>query len=59
VLLAEDKRTWRIRQMLLDQEEHNDWVAEVEVDLGRSRESAEPALRLVQLGSLTCSVPKG
>jgi hypothetical protein len=53
VLPAEDKRTWRVQQMLVDPEEHNDWVAEFEVDLGRSRETAEPALRLVRLGSLT------
>jgi hypothetical protein len=53
VLPAEDKRTWRVQQMLVDPEEHNDWVAEFEVDLGRSREAAEPVLRLLRLGSLT------
>jgi superfamily II RNA helicase len=53
VRLAEDKRTWRVQQMLVDPEEHNDWVAEFEVDLGRSRETAEPVLRLVRLGNLT------
>jgi hypothetical protein len=53
VLTAEDKRTRRVQQMLVDPEEHNDWVAEFEVDLGRSREAAEPVLRLVRLGSLT------
>jgi hypothetical protein len=53
VIPAEDKRTWRIQQMLVDPEEHNDWVAEFEVDLGKSREAAEPVLRLVRLGSLT------
>jgi len=45
------KRTWRVQQMLVDPEEHKDWVAEFEV--GRSRETAEPVLRLVRLGSLT------
>ena len=53
VMPAEDKRTWRVQQMLVDPEEHNDWVAEFEVDLARSREAAEPVLRLVRLGSLT------
>ncbi len=52
VLPAEDKRTWRVQQMLVDPEEHNDWVADFEVDLGRSRETGEPVLRLVRLGSL-------
>ncbi|MEI6781066.1 MAG: DUF3516 domain-containing protein [Verrucomicrobiota bacterium] len=53
VLLAEDKRTWRVQQMLVDPEEHNDWVAEFAVDLAQSREAAEPVLRLIKLGSLT------
>jgi superfamily II RNA helicase len=53
VLPAEDKRTWRIQQMLVDPEEHNDWVAEFELDLARSRETSEPVLRLVKLGRLT------
>ena len=53
VLPAEDKRTWRVQQMLVDPEEHNDWVAEFDVDLARSRETEEPVLSLVRLGSLT------
>ena len=50
-----DGQPWttdRLQQMLADPEEHNDWVAEFEADLGRSRESADPVLRLVRLGSL-------
>ena len=39
--------------MLVDPEEHNDRVAEFKADLGRSREVAEPVLRLARLGSLT------
>jgi hypothetical protein len=53
VLPAEDKKTWRVQQMLVDPEEHNDWVAEFEVDLAESRKSGEPFLRLRRLGSLT------
>jgi superfamily II RNA helicase len=53
VIPSEDKRTWRVQQMLVDPEEHNDWVAEFEVDLARSREAAEPVLRLLRVGSLT------
>jgi hypothetical protein len=45
--------TDRLQQMLVDPEEHNDWVAEFEVDLGRSREVAEPVLHLARFGSLT------
>ena len=50
---AEDKKTWRVQQMLVDPEEHNDWVAEFEVDLAESRKLGEPILRLRRLGSLT------
>jgi hypothetical protein len=52
VLPADDKRTWRVQQMLIDPEEHNDWVAEFEVDLAESRKSAEPVLMLRRIGSL-------
>ena len=52
VIPAEDKRTWRVQQMLVDPEEHNDWVAEFEVDLAHSRQANEPVLKLKQLGSL-------
>jgi hypothetical protein len=52
VIPSEDKRSWRIQQMLVDPAEHNDWVAEFEVDLARSREIGEPTLRLSRIGSL-------
>ncbi len=52
VIPSEDKKTWRVQQMLVDPEGHNDWVAEFEVDLARSRQAGEPALRLRRLGSL-------
>ena len=47
-----DKKSLRIQQMLVDQEEHNDWVAEFEVDLAQSRALGEPVLRLQRIGSL-------
>jgi hypothetical protein len=49
---SEDHRTWRVQQMLVDPDGHNDWVAELEVDLARSREAGEPVLQLRKLGSL-------
>jgi hypothetical protein len=52
VVLAEDKKTWRVQQMLVDPEGANDWVAEFVVDLAESRSSGEPFLRLQRLGSL-------
>jgi hypothetical protein len=53
VVPAEDKKTWRVQQMLVDPEGHNDWVAEFEADLAESRKLGEPWLRLRRLGSLT------
>jgi superfamily II RNA helicase len=53
VVPSEDKKTWRVQQMLVDPQEHNDWVAEFEVDLEESRKLAEPSLRLRRIGSLT------
>ena len=52
VLPSEDKRTWRVQQMLIDPDEHNDWVAEFEVDLAQSRSTSEPALQLRRIGAL-------
>jgi superfamily II RNA helicase len=52
VLPSEDKRTWRVQQMLVDPDGHNDWVAEFEVGLDESRKGGEPALRLRRIGSL-------
>ncbi len=52
VLPSEDKRRCRVQQVLVDPEEHNDWVAEFELDLAQSRKSGEPVLRLVRIGSI-------
>ncbi len=48
----EDKSRWLVQQMLVDPEGFNDWTAEFDVDLSRSREAGEPALRLRRLGPL-------
>jgi hypothetical protein len=52
VTVSEDKRSWRVQQMLVDPEEHNDWVAEFEVDLAASRAANGPVLSLRRMGSL-------
>jgi hypothetical protein len=49
---SEDKKSWRVQQMLVDPEGHNDWVAEFEVDLAASRAADEPVMRLLRLGAL-------
>jgi superfamily II RNA helicase len=52
VTVAEDKKTWKVQQMLVDPEDHNDWVAEFQVEIAASREQAAPVLRLARLGPL-------
>ncbi len=49
---SEDKLMLRVQQMLVDPEEHNDWVGEFEVDLAGSRKMGEPALRLRRMRKL-------
>ncbi len=49
---SDDRKTWRVQQMLVDPEGHNDWEAEFGVDLTESRKRAEPVLRLRRIGSL-------
>jgi hypothetical protein len=53
VLPSEDKRHWRVQQVLVDPEEHNDWIAEFEIDLAQSRATGEPFIRLRRIGSIT------
>jgi superfamily II DNA or RNA helicase len=52
VVPSEDKKSWRVQQMLVDPEEANDWVAEFEVDLAQSCTLGEPFLQLRRIGSL-------
>ena len=49
---AEDRRTWKVEQMLVDPEMVNDWVADFEVDLDASREAQQPRMTLRRLGAL-------
>jgi len=52
VIPSEDKKTWRVQQMLVDPQEHNDWAAEFEVDLAESRKAEVPVMSLARIGSL-------
>ena len=53
VVPDKDTQSCRVQQMLVDPAEHNDWVAEFEVNLAASRQQNEPVLRLRRIGSLT------
>jgi hypothetical protein len=50
---GDDGATWRVQQMLIDPDAHNDWVMELDIDLAASREASAPVLKLVRVGSLT------
>jgi superfamily II RNA helicase len=52
VVPSEDKKYWRVQQMLVDPEEFNDWVAEFEIDLNASRAAGEPIIKLRRIGNL-------
>ena len=52
VIPSEDKKSWRVQQVLVDPEEHNDWLVEFDVDLAESRQQKEPVLRLRRVGAV-------
>jgi hypothetical protein len=47
-----DRRSWHVQQVLVDDEGHNDWMAEWDVDLTASREKNQPVLWLRRLGPI-------
>jgi hypothetical protein len=49
---SDDRRTWRVQQVLVDPEQHNDWMVEYEVDLPASREANRPVLWLREIGPI-------
>ncbi len=53
VVPAEDNLTWKIEQVLVDPEEHNDWMAEFVVEVAASRAAEEPFLRLKAIRAVT------
>ena len=49
---SEDRKIWRVMQVLVDPEEHNDWQAEFEVDLAASKAAEAPVMRLIGIGPI-------
>jgi hypothetical protein len=45
-------KIWHVQQMLVDQEEQNDWAVDFEIDLTRSRESKEVVLKLLSIAEI-------
>ena len=52
VIPSEDKKSWRVQQVLVDPDEHNDWMVEFSVDLAESRTKKEPVIRLRRVGAV-------
>jgi hypothetical protein len=52
VIPSEDKKTWRVQQILVDPDGHNDWILDFEIDLSASREKKEPVLQLKRIGGV-------
>ncbi len=59
VIPSEDKTRWRIQQMLIDPDEANDWTAEFDVDLARSRAEGVPVLYFRRIGLVTDHAESG
>ena len=56
---SEDKTHWLVQQMLIDPDEANDWTAEFDVDLARSRAEGVPVVHFRRVGALTESAESG
>jgi len=52
VIISEDRKSWRVMQVLVDPEEHNDWQVEFEIDLAASKAAEVLVMRLVGVGPI-------
>lgn len=52
VIPSNDKALWMVDQVMVDIEEHNDWVIRIVVDIKKSREDAEPVMFLKDIGPI-------
>jgi hypothetical protein len=50
VVPSDDGKTWRVQQVLVDSEGHNDWLVDLTIDLAESKAAAEPVLNLNRIG---------
>jgi len=51
LVTTEREGFWDVRQIITDPEDHNDWVIECAVDLGRSRAAAAPVISVSRIGT--------
>ena len=49
LLIDKQDGKWHLQQILLDAEDHNDWVMEYEIDLSAADEAGHPPMKLMRL----------
>jgi hypothetical protein len=49
---AENNRSWLVQQTVVDPEGHNDWSADVRIDLEKSRQLGKPHFQLLRIGPI-------
>jgi superfamily II RNA helicase len=49
---TENSSVWKVEQVLVDADEHNDWRIEFELDLAKSKDLGKPVLKLLGLGPI-------
>jgi len=52
VTRPEDGTSWRVSQVLVDPDGHNDWQVQFHVDLAQAREEGRPTLRLLEVAPI-------
>jgi len=52
VVPAGDGLTWQVDQVLIDPDEHNDWVTVFEVDVAASRDAGRPVVGVRRIGAI-------
>jgi superfamily II RNA helicase len=50
-IVSEREGFWDVKQVVVDPEDHNDWVIECAVDLERSRVAAAPVVMITRIGT--------
>ena len=49
---SDDKKTWRVEQVLIDTLDLNDWMVSMEVDMEASRTAGDPQIKLLTIGAI-------
>lgn len=57
IIRLKNGKAWRVEQVLVDPEGHNDWVAEFLVDIPLSKIRQRPELIFVRLGPVAATAP--